>query len=236
MKILPIHMLRLAAAMLIASQVALADSKQNETIPFHVRVDFNDVGAPTIGSIEGLMPILESAVRSELAKMTIRPGTSAEHTAFNAILNGNAALALDGDTVTVQNASFFPALVFNGKDSALLYPVYPVNRIRRGDEGMAEFFLRIASDGSVIEIKPLRSTHPDFEQSALRAIRNWQYDPKSLAVETSGIVLIRFHLHGDAHETSQADCPLDRSKPYIEGQSGCLGVMEVEGSLVRIKS
>ena len=232
MTILSNRKLWLGLAMLVTSQAALAETEPDISIPFHARVDFNAAGIPTVGTIEGLTPQLASAVRSELARMTIRPGAPTEHAPFHAILNGNVSPTLTNGVAEIQNASFFPVLISNGMDSAAFYPVYPVNRIRRGDEGMAEFFLRIASDGTVIEIKPLRSTHPDFGQSALRAVRNWRYDSATLATETDGIVQIRFLLRGDGHNTPQTDCPLDRSKPFIAGQSGCLGIMEIAGALV----
>ena len=235
---LSIQKFRLAALMFLASHVTFADSNQSEVIPFHARVNFNDTGAPTIGAIDGLTPQLESAVRNELTKMAIRPGSSDEHTAFNAILNGYVLPELKDGVVEIREASFFPIVVMEwkgerlDKESTRPYPSYPANQIRRGQEGAVELFLRIAPDGSIIEIKPLRSSHPDFELSALRAVRNWRFDPKSLLSEISGTVRFHFYPRGKP-KTPLVDCPLDKTKPYVEGQHGCLYYLETEASTLR---
>lgn len=224
--------------MLLASGIALAESAKAERIPFHAHVSFNDTGAPTIGTIDGLTPQLESAVRNELTKMVIRPGATGEHAAFNDILNGYALPKLKDGGVEIHEASFFPIVVMewkgerSGKKSTRPYPSYPANQLRRGQEGAVEIFLRIAPDGSVIEIKPLRSSHPDFELSALHAVRNWHFDSKSLMSEKSGVV--RFHFYPrDKPKTPLADCPLDKTKPHVEGQHGCLYYLETEASTLR---
>lgn len=228
----------LVPVMLLASFVALAGPTQATRIPFHAHVNFNDAGTPTIGKIDGLTPQLESAVRKELTKMAIRPGTSSENGAFNDILNGYVSPTLDDDVAEISEASFFPILVWEwkgerlGKVSTRPFPNYPSNRLRRSEEGTVELFLRIAPDGSIIEIKPMRSSHPDFELSALRAVRNWRFAPKSLTSEKSGIVRFHFYPNGKPKKTL-ADCPLDKVKPYIEGQHGCLYYIETEGSLLR---
>lgn len=228
----------LVPVMLLASCIALAESAQAERIAFHALVSFNDAGTPTIGAIEGLTPQLESAVRNELTKMAIRPGTSGEHGAFNDILNGYVSSTLIDGVADIREASFFPIVVMEwkgerlGKKSTNPYPIYPPYRLRANQEGSVELFLRIAPDGTIIETKPVRSSHSDFEISALHAVKNWRFDPKSLLSEKSGVVRFHFYPHGKP-KTTLADCQLNKIKPYIEGQHGCLYYIETEGSVLR---
>lgn len=238
MRMLALCKLVLVPVILLASCVALAEPTRAARIPFHALVSFDDNGVPTIGAIEGVTPKLESAVRIELTKMAIRSGSSGEHVAFNDILNGYVSPTLQDGVAEISEASFFPTVVWEwkgerlGKESTRPFPSYPANRLRKSEAGTADIFLRIAPDGTIIETKLIRSSHPDFELSVLRAVRNWRFAPESLLSEKSGIVRFHFYPRGQP-KTPQADCPLDKTKPYIEGQHGCLYYIETEGSVLK---
>jgi len=75
-------------------------------------------------------------------------------------------------------------------------PRYPRQAILDKTEGMVIIEAVIGTDGSILDAKALRPS-PDFEETALAAVRQWRYTPTLLngqPVEVQMIVTIHFRL------------------------------------------
>lgn len=55
-------------------------------------------------------------------------------------------------------------------------PVYPADLAAKGEAGGVIFELAIDAEGGIAAIKVLRSSHPEFEQAATAAVRQWTFD------------------------------------------------------------
>ncbi len=80
-------------------------------------------------------------------------------------------------------------------------PEYPIKAKQRRIEGWVDLEFTISPAGTVQDARVLRSNPPAiFDQSALRAVRRWRYNPKiedGVAVSRQGIkVRLRFELGG----------------------------------------
>jgi TonB family protein len=58
-----------------------------------------------------------------------------------------------------------------------LQPVYPADLAAKGEVGGSILELVIAADGKLASVKALRSSHPEFEQSAIAAVKQWDFTP-----------------------------------------------------------
>jgi TonB family protein len=221
----------IGSILFLHAALAFAVSEKSKQIPFHVDVTFTPDGKPVFGNIIGLPAVLENQTRTLLSQLTIHPGeTSASQHERRAILNANLLLMETGDDVLlkVENPSFFPTNIWKGERMAIRYPV---SMARAGRSGMSAVHVRIAPDGYVMEAKSIESSHPDFEKSALQAIRHWKYDTSTMTGETSGTVVIRFQIGSDG--VPEYTCSTDQSGPSVEGQRQCLTEIDVTSSLLK---
>jgi TonB family protein len=94
----------------------------------------------------------------------------------------------DGQAVkfTVRAPFFFPVEGDEGPDTGRLsrpkimqaaQPVYPAEQAARGEVGGAILEVVIRSDGTISDLKVLRSTQPVFAQAAETAVRQWTFVP-----------------------------------------------------------
>lgn len=56
-------------------------------------------------------------------------------------------------------------------------PVYPETLAAKGEIGGAIIELAIRADGKVDAVRPLQSSHPEFAESAMRALHQWVFNP-----------------------------------------------------------
>jgi TonB family protein len=81
------------------------------------------------------------------------------------------------------------------KIHSAVQPIYPADLSAKGEVGGAIFNVEFGADGSMKSIKTLRSTNPEFEQSALTALKQWVFVPAKkdgVAVESHGYVAVGF--------------------------------------------
>ena len=74
-------------------------------------------------------------------------------------------------------------------------PIYPEDMAKAGTVGGAILELIIGADGTVRNATVLRSSHPEFANSAYTAIRQWQFAPaqkNGVAVESRWRVAVNF--------------------------------------------
>lgn len=74
-------------------------------------------------------------------------------------------------------------------------PQYPTQLRREGVTGLVAIRVVIDESGNVTECTVTKSSHPEFEQPALAAIRNWKFRPASKGgtpVKSHFIVPIKF--------------------------------------------
>ena len=74
-------------------------------------------------------------------------------------------------------------------------PVFPEDLATKGEVGGVIFAMEFAADGSVKSLKTLRSSHPEFEQAALAALKQWSFNPAKkdgVPVESRGYLAIGF--------------------------------------------
>jgi TonB family protein len=220
----------IGSILFLHASLAFAVSEKIKQIPFHVDVTFTPDGKPIFGNIIGPPAVLENQTRTLLSQLTIHPGEAASQQKRRAILNANLLLMEAGDDVLlkVENPSFFPTNIWKGERMAIRYPV---SMARAGRSGMSAVHVRIAPDGHVMDAKSIVSSHPDFEKSALQAIRYWKYDSSTMTGETSGTVVIRFQIGSD--DVPEYTCSTDQSGPSVEGQRQCLTEIDVTSSLIK---
>lgn len=77
-------------------------------------------------------------------------------------------------------------------------PVYPERALGQGREGYVEFLMDIKADGTVANLKVLRSEPPGlFDESASEAVKQWKFEPRIVdgqPVASSGTQRIEYRL------------------------------------------
>lgn len=163
-------------------------------------------------------------------------------------LNGTAASAqvtvsielqanaqADALTLSVSNVAVIPGL---RKSSA---PRFPKRELRKGVSGKVELAVKYDGNGRVTAVAPAAADAPmdSFMQAALKAARNWEFEPEQVAgigVPGAGIVPVSFSIAGD-------ELPGARSGDLSFPDGGVLRVYEtaeaqweIAQSQVRVRS
>ena len=77
-------------------------------------------------------------------------------------------------------------------------PVYPFEMMRQGYSGEVRAKLLVAKDGSVSEAELISSTKKEFEEPAIRAMKQWRFraylEQKSIEPDLWVVFRIRFTL------------------------------------------
>lgn len=76
-------------------------------------------------------------------------------------------------------------------------PSYPNSMRRDGVQGLVALKITIDESGAVTECAVNKSSHPDFEQPAIEAVKKWKFKPASkagVAVKTNVVIPIKFTL------------------------------------------
>ncbi len=76
-------------------------------------------------------------------------------------------------------------------------PEYPMALRREGTKGLVVVKLQLGADGRVAGCEVTKSTHRDFNEPALKAVRRWVFKPAmrdGVAVSTEVMVPIQFAL------------------------------------------
>jgi TonB family protein len=76
------------------------------------------------------------------------------------------------DAEVSENIRYVPAKRTYTKDA-----VYPKSQYQKSNAGMVEVGFMVEKNGRTSELIILESTHVDFEKPALKAVRNYVYDP-----------------------------------------------------------
>ena len=74
-------------------------------------------------------------------------------------------------------------------------PTYPAKLMAKGEVGGVILEAIIGADGKVSALKALRSSHPEFEQAAIAAVKQWVFNPAKkdgVAVESRWRMAISF--------------------------------------------
>lgn len=98
---------------------------------------------------------------------------------------------VEGDEGPEANNAPKPSL--RGAEQPL--PIYPAELAEKGEVGGTILELVIAADGKLSSVKALRSSHPQFEQAALTAVKQWTFSPAKkgdVPVESRWRVAISF--------------------------------------------
>lgn len=110
----------------------------------------------------------------------------------------------DGATAGVSIEQACPAILdvteegpINSRAKSTVPPRYPVAMLTAGKSGTVTMLVLIGTDGSVINVEVLKTTHPSFNREAVNALKQWRWpeavhDGKPTCVR--GIVEIQFKL------------------------------------------
>jgi TonB family protein len=101
-------------------------------------------------------------------------------------------LRLPGETYEVKQLDQPPKL------NRPAYPLYPPKMAEAGISGDVTVELLIDSQGNVAEVRVMRSSQPEFEESAIMAVMQWKFDPgqkNGRVVNTRATQLIKFNLN-----------------------------------------
>ena len=92
-------------------------------------------------------------------------------------------------------------------------PEYPRNMRERKETGGAILELQVSAKGKLTGVKVLRASHPEFAESAVRAVREWKFSPalqEGRPIEAKVALAVVFLLEGarlPAHEWFLAPRP-----------------------------
>lgn len=79
-------------------------------------------------------------------------------------------------------------------------PAYPREALRRGKQGFVEFLVEVNADGTVANLRVLRSDPPGlFDESASQALRKWKFKPRIVdgePVASAGVQKLEYVLRG----------------------------------------
>ncbi len=82
-------------------------------------------------------------------------------------------------------------------------PTYPSSCLEKKIEGKALLQVSIDKKGQVIEVKIMSSAHPDLDQAAIEALKQWEFEPlmkKEKSVSAEFPVIVDFKLRDDSGE------------------------------------
>src|SRR5688572_20926299 len=89
-------------------------------------------------------------------------------------------------------------------------PTYPPAALAQRVEGFVMIAITVGTDGRVTDAQILQSI-PLLDQAALAAVRQWQYDPRSLTRPVVARVMVPFRL------AAQSGSNADRPRPAVTG-------------------
>lgn len=113
-------------------------------------------------------------------------------------------------------------------------PTYPQAAREAGIEGIVILEATIDTDGSVANVRVLRSI-PDLDQAAINAIRQWRYEPTRLNGEPVAVMMtvtVSFSLTPSAHSTFRIAAPEGSGRSAASAVGGA-GVVPGRPSLYR---
>ena len=94
-------------------------------------------------------------------------------------------------------------------------PTYPPAALAQRVEGFVMIAITVGTDGRVTDAKILQSI-PLLDQAALAAVRQWQYDPRSMTRPVVARVMVPFRLPAQSGSTAERPRPAatgDRPQP-----------------------
>ncbi|MDD2059467.1 energy transducer TonB [Pseudomonas putida] len=76
-----------------------------------------------------------------------------------------------------------------------IIPVYPAELRKAIITGSVKVGFRVMADGSVTDVKVIRSSEPAFANAALEAVRQWRFKPWTVTKENPAFLDVRNDLH-----------------------------------------
>lgn len=73
-------------------------------------------------------------------------------------------------------------------------PVFPEGPLRMGLEGHVDVKIWVDAEGNIADVQIIRSSGREFDNEALRAIRQWKFSPQANAPLQTGIVPVDFQI------------------------------------------
>mgnify|MGYP002781123951 CR=1 FL=1 len=107
------------------------------------------------------------------------------------------ALSLIAGSLAIANVSAAEEAAFDVRPVPVKTPPpqFPSDMQRQGISGVVAVRVTIDETGSVAECSVSKSSHAEFEQAAVSAVKNWKFKPASkggVAVKASVVIPIKF--------------------------------------------
>jgi len=214
----------IAAAPAFAAESKEAARRVYVSAPIEVAAD----GHAEIGEVEGVSGQLAQFARTLLSTQRYLP---ARREGQPVVSSTRVELALNlvpvGDRFEISLAS-----VRVGPPGRHLYPPdYPVDMARRGKESVVLLRVQVGPEGRAIDSAAIAPTDRAFAQAAIRASRDWRFDPLLIDGKPASYEVIQpvwFHERERRQPpTPDFQCPSSDSVPRAEGHTACRDHIEV---------
>jgi TonB family protein len=228
------------SAFALAAMVGGASAGQPPTSPrrtfIEAPVSVSANGTATIGKLEGIDGAVAQKVLRELGKLRFKPAIVdgapvAAETALSAML---VLQPREGLTEMALDEVYAGPLWLNPE-----IPIFPIEMAQLERSGFAELRIAVAPDGSVEKLETVGASHTAFDRAARKVLRSARFKPvrvdgRAVATEVSIPFLFSwFRGKGNTPYLPQFACTLDSRRPSVEGQDGCLPLIEVWGARER---
>ncbi|ATC63592.1 hypothetical protein CMV30_06285 [Nibricoccus aquaticus] len=116
---------------------------------------------------------------------------------IKSLLSKTLALSLLAGSLAVATVSAAEEAAFDVRPVPVKTPPpqFPSDMQRQGVSGVVAVRVVIDETGGVSECSVSKSSHTEFEQAALNAVKNWKFKPASkggVAVKASVVIPIKF--------------------------------------------
>ena len=242
----------LIACRAIAAPVA--EAPQVLRAGFHAKVTVDANGHATFDEIGGINGSVESAVRSQLAVLKFAPAhVGGVAVAASTYMSGGVILTpVDGErySIALEDLILAPAFAAESPRCApgmMRYErsvaaatdsfprrcgeglPYPVEMARAGKSGWVELKLRIEKDGRATFLETIGASDVDFEKAVREKITALRFSPQIVAGQPIAVdANLPVWFHGNGSEAKPIfQCGWEEKRPRLEGNAGCLGMIQV---------
>lgn len=242
----------LIACSAIAARVA--DPPQAKRTEFYAKVTVDANGHATIDQIGGIQGSVESAVRSQLAILKFAPAHvgGVAVTASTYMSGGLVLTSIDGERYSIALNDLVLAPAFAAESprcppgmmryerslaAATNSPhhrcgeglPYPVEMARVGKSGWVEMKLRIGKDGRATFLETILASDVEFEKAVREKISALRFSPQIVAGQPIAVdANLPVWFHGNGSEAKPIfQCGWEEKRPRLEGNAGCLGMIQV---------
>lgn len=202
---------------------------------FSAQVTVAADGIPVVGDVSGMTGPGAQAVRSRLAARKYTPAhVDGIAVAATTYMRGTAVLTpLDNDqySIGLEDLSFAPAY------QAVAELPYPAKMAVAHQTGTVELKLRIDRDGHATVLKTMSASSADFERAVRDMVPKLRFKPQALGGQLVDVEIdlpVWFWFYGKRPESRPSfQCSGDEKLPRAEGDTGCLGMIEVVAQMVQ---